>query len=138
MLSSSTSLDPVERYELGWSAIRAGIYLAEQSRAEVEMSGKSGRMLVPLRRFSNGTSKFEVYPLLLPRRLCSLHDQDSRSILPVFPFVSFPFSQSQGFSSQNIAISPPALLSSSAIRLLLLRFYQPPSIPDTRPRLHVP
>ena len=34
MVSSSTSLNPVEMYKPGWPAIRAGIYLAGQSRCE--------------------------------------------------------------------------------------------------------
>ena len=37
MVSTFTSLNSVEIYELGWPAIRAGIYLAGQSKAEAEM-----------------------------------------------------------------------------------------------------
>ena len=138
MVSNFTSLNPVDIHELGWPAIRAGTYLAGQSRAEAETSGKNGRMLVPLRQFSTGTSKSEAYPLLLPGRLCSLHDQVRRLIASCISSCLVPFLSESGFSSRIIAIFPPTLLSSSAIRLSFLRFYQPPSIPYTRPRLHVP
>ena len=117
MVSISTSLIPVEIYELNWPAIRADIHLAGQSRAEAEMTVKNGRMPVPLRRFSNGTSKSEAYPLPLSKLLCSLHNRDVRLIIPVIPLVSFLSLQRQGFPPpppkyRHFSTSLPAILLS--------------------------